>query len=140
MLFQQLLFHELHIFRILFLFRYNQIRKKSSNFLILNDSSNCLESLRFNSKTMLEPEITIICSHYEMAVAKQLAFSLGKRIYSNFASLQCIYELLRVKKTWCRIIQNLQNFMQINIVTIKKSCRLQIKLLNFDYSNKENLF
>ena len=114
MLFQQLLFHELHIFRILFLFRYNQIRKKSSNFLILNDPSNCLESLRFNSKTMLESEITIICFHYEMAVAKQLAFSLGKKIYPNFVFFNVIYKLLRVKnhgvglfricKILCRLI------------------------------------
>lgn len=114
MLFLQLLFHELHIFRILFLFRYNQIWKKSSNFLILNDSSNCLESLRFNSKTMLKSEITTICSRYRKKVAKQLAFSLGKKIYPIFVFFNVIYKLLRVKnhgaglfricKILCRLI------------------------------------
>ena len=50
-------------------------------------SIHYLIGLRYSYKTMLESEITIICSHYEMAVAKQLAFSLGKKIYPIFVFL-----------------------------------------------------
>ena len=55
---------------------------KSSDFLLSDEhSTHRLVGLRYDSKTMQEPEITIICARYEMAVAKQIAFSLGKRIY-----------------------------------------------------------
>lgn len=77
-------------------------------------SIHYLIGLRYSYKTMLESEITIICSHYEMAVAKQLAFSLGKKIYPIFVFFNVIYKLLRVKnhgaglfricKILCRLI------------------------------------
>lgn len=57
---------------------------KSSDFLVSGD--NCthrLVGLRYDSKTMHEPEITIVCARHEMAAAKQIAFSLGKRIYQK---------------------------------------------------------
>lgn len=55
---------------------------KNSDFLVSDEHSiHRLVGLRYDSKTMQEPEITIICSRYEMATAKQIAFSLGKRIY-----------------------------------------------------------
>ena len=59
---------------------------KSSDFLVSDD--NCthrLIGLRYDSKTMHEPEITIVCARHEMAAAKQIAFSLGKRIYQKSA-------------------------------------------------------
>lgn len=59
-------------------------RIKSSDFLVSDD--NCthrLIGLRYDSKTMSEPEITIVCSRHEMATAKQIAFTLGKRIYTK---------------------------------------------------------
>lgn len=59
-------------------------RIKSSDFLVSDDScTHRLIGLRYDSKTMDEPEITIICSRYEMAAAKQIAFTLGKRIYTK---------------------------------------------------------
>ncbi|WP_022932214.1 EscU/YscU/HrcU family type III secretion system export apparatus switch protein [Treponema bryantii] len=59
---------------------------KSSDFLVSDDSCiHRLVGLRYDSKTMHEPEITIVCSRHEMAVAKQIAFSLGKRIYQKSA-------------------------------------------------------
>lgn len=63
-----------------------QKRIKSSDFLVSDD--NCthrLVGLRYDSKTMHEPEITIICARHEMAAAKQMAFYLGKRIYQKSA-------------------------------------------------------
>ena len=57
---------------------------KSSDFLVSDD--NCthrLIGLRYDSKTMSEPEITIVCARHEMAAAKQIAFTLGKRIYTK---------------------------------------------------------
>ena len=57
---------------------------KASDFLISDD--NCthrLVGLRYDSKTMNEPEITIVCSRHEMAAAKQIAFTFGKRIYTK---------------------------------------------------------
>ena len=59
---------------------------KSSDFLVSDD--NCthrLVGLRYDSKTMHGPEITIVCARHEMAAAKQIAFSLGKRIYQKSA-------------------------------------------------------
>ncbi len=59
-------------------------RIKSSDFLVSDD--NCthrLIGLRYDSKTMSEPEITIVCARHEMATAKQIAFTLGKRIYTK---------------------------------------------------------
>ncbi len=59
---------------------------KSSDFLVSDDScTHRLVGLRYDSKTMHEPEITIVCARHEMAVAKQIAFSLGKRIYQKAA-------------------------------------------------------
>ena len=63
---------------------------KSSDFLV--SDYNCthrLVGLRYDSKTMHEPKITIVCARYEMAAAKQIAFSLGKRIYqkSEFSAM-----------------------------------------------------
>ena len=55
---------------------------KSSDFLVSDEhATHRLVGLRYDSKTMQEPEITIICTRHEMATAKQIAFSLGKRIY-----------------------------------------------------------
>lgn len=55
---------------------------QSSDFLLSDEhATHRLVGLRYDSKTMQEPEITIICSRNEMAAAKQIAFSLGKRIY-----------------------------------------------------------
>lgn len=56
---------------------------KSSDFLI--SDKNCTHRLiglkyKFNDES---PIITLICSRHEMAVAKQIAFSLGKKIYSD---------------------------------------------------------
>lgn len=57
---------------------------KSSDFLVSDDSCiHRLVELRYDSKTMHEPEITIVCARHEMAAAKQIAFSLGKRIYQK---------------------------------------------------------
>ena len=57
---------------------------KSSDFLVSDDSCiHRLVGLRYDSKTMHEPEITIVCARHEMAAAKQIAFSLGKRIYQK---------------------------------------------------------
>lgn len=59
---------------------------QSSDFLVSDD--NCthrLVGLRYEAKTMHGPEITIICARHEMAAAKQIAFSLGKRIYQKSA-------------------------------------------------------
>ena len=59
---------------------------KSSDFLVSDDScTHRLVGLRYDSKTMHEPEITIVCARHEMAAAKQIAFSLGKRIYQKSA-------------------------------------------------------
>ena len=59
---------------------------KNSDFLVSDDSCiHRLIGLRYDSKTMSEPEITIVCSRHEMAAAKQIAFSLGKRIYQKSA-------------------------------------------------------
>ena len=59
---------------------------KSSDFLVSDDSCiHRLVGLRYDSKTMHGPEITIICARYEMAAAKQIAFSLGKHIYQKAA-------------------------------------------------------
>ena len=59
---------------------------KSSDFLISDDScTHRLVGLRYDSQTMQEPEITIVCARHEMAAAKQIAFSLGKRIYQKSA-------------------------------------------------------
>ena len=59
---------------------------KSSDFLVSDDScTHRLVGLRYDSKTMHEPEITIVCARHEMATAKQIAFSLGKRIYQKSA-------------------------------------------------------
>lgn len=59
---------------------------KSSDFLVSDDScTHRLVGLRYDSKSMSEPEITIICARHEMAAAKQIAFSLGKRIYQKSA-------------------------------------------------------
>ena len=63
-----------------------QKRIKSSDFLVSDDScTHRLVGLRYDSKTMHEPEITIVCARHEMATAKQIAFSLGKRIYQKSA-------------------------------------------------------
>ena len=62
----------------------NEIREKIkiSDFLISDDKcTHRLIGLRYDAKTMLEPEITLICYRYEMAVAKKLAFNFGKKIY-----------------------------------------------------------
>lgn len=59
-------------------------RIKNSDFLVSDD--NCIHrliGLRYDSKTMSEPEITIVCSRHEMAAAKQIAFTFGKRIYTK---------------------------------------------------------
>ena len=57
---------------------------KSSDFLVSDEHSiHRLVGLRYDSKTMHEPEITIVCARHEMAAAKQIAFSLGKRIYQK---------------------------------------------------------
>ncbi len=57
---------------------------KNSDFLVSDDSCiHRLIGLRYDSKTMSEPEITIVCARHEMAAAKQIAFSLGKRIYTK---------------------------------------------------------
>lgn len=59
---------------------------KSSDFLVSDDScTHRLVRLRYDSKTMHEPEITIVCARHEMAAAKQIAFSHGKRIYQKSA-------------------------------------------------------
>lgn len=61
-----------------------QKRIKSSDFLVSDDScTHRLVGLRYDPKTMHEPEITIVCARHEMAVAKQTAFSFGKRIYQK---------------------------------------------------------
>jgi type III secretory pathway component EscU len=54
---------------------------KNSDFLVADN--NCTHRLigvkyKFNDES---PIITRICSCYEMATAKQIAFSLGKKIY-----------------------------------------------------------
>ena len=59
-------------------------RIKNSDFLVSDD--NCIHrliGLRYDSKTMSEPEITIVCARHEMAAAKQIAFTLGKRIFQK---------------------------------------------------------
>ena len=59
---------------------------KSSDFLVSDEHSiHRLIGLRYDSKIMHEPEITIVCARHEMTVAKQIAFSLGKRIYQKSA-------------------------------------------------------
>lgn len=59
---------------------------KSSDFLVSDEhSTHRLIGLRYDSKIMHEPEITIVCARHEMTVAKQIAFSLGKRIYQKSA-------------------------------------------------------
>ena len=59
---------------------------KSSDFLVSDEhSTHRLIGLRYDSKIMHEPEITIVCARHEMATAKQIAFSLGKRIYQKSA-------------------------------------------------------
>lgn len=59
---------------------------KSSDFLVSDEHSiHRLVGLRYDSKTMHEPEITIVCARHEMATAKQIAFFLGKRIYQKSA-------------------------------------------------------
>ncbi len=63
---------------------------KSSDFLVSDEHcTHRLVGLRYDSKIMSEPEITIICARHEMAAAKQIAFSLGKRIYpkSDFSAM-----------------------------------------------------
>lgn len=82
------LLYQKHLFGISF--KKLQFKIKSSDFLVSDEHfTHRLVGLRYDSKTMQEPEITIICSHYEMAVAKQIAFSLGKRIYpkNNFSAM-----------------------------------------------------
>lgn len=55
---------------------------KNSDFLVSDE--NCvhrLVGLRFDPATMQEPEIALICARHQMAAAKQIAFSLAKRVY-----------------------------------------------------------
>ena len=55
---------------------------KISDFLVSdNKCTHRLIGLRYDHKTMSEPEITIICNRDEMAVAKKIAFDFGKKIY-----------------------------------------------------------
>lgn len=59
-----------------------QIGIQASDFLVSDEhATHRLVGLKYDSKTMQEPEITIICTRHEMAAAKQIAFTLGKRIY-----------------------------------------------------------
>lgn len=63
---------------------------KSSDFLVSDEHcTHRLVGLRYDSKIMPEPEITIVCARHEMAAAKQIAFTLGKRIYpkSEFSAM-----------------------------------------------------
>ena len=69
---------------------------------------------------MLESEITIICSHYEMAVAEQLAFSLGKKIYPNFVFFNVIYKLLRVKNHGAGLIRICKILCRLISLPLKK--------------------
>ena len=55
---------------------------KNSDFLVTDDKSvHRLVGLKFCEKTDLAPSITCICMRHEMVCAKQIAFSLGKKIY-----------------------------------------------------------
>ena len=59
---------------------------KASDFLVSdNNCTHRLISLKYeyNNKNNYPPEITLICSRHEMAVAKQIAFFCGKKIYTN---------------------------------------------------------
>ena len=63
---------------------------QSSDFLVSDEHcTHRLFGLRYDSKIMSEPEITIICARHEMSAAKQIAFTLGKLIYpkSEFSAM-----------------------------------------------------
>lgn len=57
---------------------------KSSDFLLSDEKCiHHIVGLRYNNKTMSEPEVTLICMRHELATAKQIAYSLGKQIFKN---------------------------------------------------------
>ena len=59
-------------------------RIKNSDFLVADDKgTHRLVGLKYDAATMHCPKITIICMRHQVAQAKLVAFSLGKKIYYN---------------------------------------------------------
>ena len=72
---------------------------KASDFLVTDH--NCTHRLiglkyEYNNKNNYPPEITVICSRHEMAVAKQSAFSCGKKIYTNSSTSALLYSKYQI--------------------------------------------
>ena len=74
---------------------------KSSDFLISDEYSiHRLVDLRYDSKTMHEPEITIICTRYEMAGIYFAIFLIGVSVHiidSNQLTVFCIISYIICK-------------------------------------------
>lgn len=72
---------------------------KASDFLVTdNNSTHRLIGLKYeyDNKNDYPPEITIICSRHEMALAKQIAFSCGKKIYTNSSTSALLYSKYQI--------------------------------------------
>lgn len=55
---------------------------KSADFLLSDEKClHRLVGLRYDPKRMEQPEVAVICARHEMPLAKQIAFSLGKKMY-----------------------------------------------------------
>ena len=55
---------------------------QSADFLLSDEKcSHRLVGLRYDPSRMKGPEVAVICARHEMALAKQIALSLGKKMY-----------------------------------------------------------
>lgn len=65
----------------------NYQRILDSDFLISDDKcTHRLVGLRYTGPEMYSPVITVCCMRHEMAYAKQIAYSAGKKIYFDTKS------------------------------------------------------
>lgn len=63
-----------------------------SDFLVSDDKCvHRLVGLKYDSQTMPEPVVTVICVRCQMSFAKRAAFSMGKRVYNDSAFSAMIF-------------------------------------------------
>lgn len=68
-----------------------------SDFLVSDDKCvHRIVGLKYDSQTMPEPVVTVICVRCQMSFAKRAAFSMGKRIYNDSAFSAMIFRNYRV--------------------------------------------
>ena len=57
---------------------------EASDFLISDEKcTHRLVGLRYDSGRMSVPEISAVCARHEMALARQIAYSIGKKIFAS---------------------------------------------------------